>query len=458
MLQKINYLRMNFIILAIWGVIMTFMIPAWQTPDEMAHLNIIGESIGVSDLSNIMREEMDMGAGRVMRNPEEKIDIGEWKTTMSRSASYDAKECLPHKISPLILKHLPATIGVIIGISLHLPAFWVLELAEIFALVFYLCICYISIRIIPIKKEILMIFMSLPMVMQQASSISYDAVLIPICFLFIAYTTKLYCTEEIITWKQLVIWILLLLLITYIKLPYVVFGVLIFGIPTEKICLAVGTKKIDGEWIHKNRWYIRVAIVLGLGIGIYLVKDNVFVSLVITMIQEWRQSLRLFYSTVVTFWRYLLVSTIGCFGWLESQVPTWFEILAYTILIILSIKSLATKHGNLPKTKQIICILAAFFLLVVFITISMVNHTITVTMFGEERDFGSYDLRAGLYCIPFIGGLQGRYYLPFLPLLFLGLGKTQTYKKDIAMEMSVTAFMTIAAITTLVVLYHRYWI
>lgn len=458
MLQKVNYLRINFIILALWGVLMTFLIPMWQTPDETPHLTMMGESIGVPELVNIMRTEMDMGARVITGNPDEKVDVKDWKSAMTQTPAYDAGDLLPKKISPSILRHLPAIMGMLVGIMLHLPAFWTMELAELFSLAFYLLICYLAIRIMPVKKEILMVFMSLPMTMQQASSINYDAILLPMSFLFIAYTMKLYCTEETITWKHIIAWILPLLLIAYIKIPYIVFGVLLFGMPTEKICLSFGSKIIDGEWIHRYRWMLRFAIVAILLVGIYLLRDNLLVFEVVTLLQEWKQTLRLFVSTARTWWQYLLVTTVGSFSWFEFSVPLWFEVLAYAMLLASPIYYLIRWDGKYPSIKQKVWLLLTFLLLTFFITISMVNHTITVTLFGEERDYGGYDLRSALYAIPYFGGVQGRYYLPFLPLLSLAIGKAKKEEnKHVVIELAVTAFIAIAAITTVAVVYQRYW-
>ena len=90
-------------------------------------------------------------------------------------------------INVAVIKHLPATIGIYIGIIFGLPAFWVLQLGELFALLFYSYICYKALQIMPIKKNMMAWFMIFPMALQQAASINYDAVLIPLCYLFISY-------------------------------------------------------------------------------------------------------------------------------------------------------------------------------------------------------------------------------------------------------------------------------
>ncbi len=96
-------------------------------------------------------------------------------------------EMLPKAIHISVIKHLPATLGIILGILLGMPAYWVMQFGEIFLLIFYVYICYLSLKLMPIKKEVMALLMLFPMAIQQASSINYDAVLLPMCYLFIAY-------------------------------------------------------------------------------------------------------------------------------------------------------------------------------------------------------------------------------------------------------------------------------
>lgn len=128
---------------------------------------------------------------------------------------------LPKKITVAVIKHLPATIGIYIGIIFGLPAFWVLQLGELFALLFYSYICYKALQIMPIKKNMMAWFMIFPMALQQAASINYDAVLIPLCYLFISYMLYLKYEKTYIELRDIIGIILIWGIITYIKIPYI---------------------------------------------------------------------------------------------------------------------------------------------------------------------------------------------------------------------------------------------
>ena len=457
MKEKICSIKINFVILAIWGVVMSFIIPTWQTPDEQAHLKMIGTSLHNEQMADLIYSDMKLSRPKIQFHSEVKVNKEEWKEAITKKPSYNWKECMPKGISLSVITHLPATIGLLGGVALHLPTFWVMELAELFALAFYLLVCYLAIGLMPVKKEVLLLVMALPMTMQQASCINYDSVLMPLSFLLIAYTMHLYYTEDKITWKNLLIWAGILLLIAYVKLPYILFGVMFFGLPFDKFSVQFGKWTMDGEWIHKYCWLLRALIVVGICAGYYLVRNNDYVVLATVMCQEARQTLHLIENSILTFKDYYAISLVGCFGWIDSQIPRFLEILIYGLMPVLVLVAWLNKKSEFPRKRQIIYLILTFLLLGFFITISMVNHTITVLLFGEEQPFGSYDVRSAIYSIPYIGGLQGRYYIPFLPLPLLAIGKANREENSFAMNGVMIVYTLIAAVTTVFVLYGRYW-
>lgn len=458
MKTKICSVKTYFIILAVWGAVMSFMVPTWQTPDEEDHIAEICDAFGNREAADLIYEDVNLDAGRLRFHPEEKVDKGEWKAAMTAKPSYDRKDVMPKGLYLNVIKYLPAAIGVLVGVLLHLPTFWVMELAELSALAFYLLVCYLAVMRMPVKKEILMLFMALPMAMQQASSINYDGMLLPLSFLLIAYTTSLYLTEEKITWKHLLLFAGILLWITYIKIPYVIFGVLFFGLPFDRFELKVGKKTIDGDWIHRYRWVLRTLVVAIIAGGYYMVRGNDYVKLITIVCLEMRRTLVLLLQSLRNFGSYYAVSLVGEFGWIDSRMPTIFVVATYVLMVGLVIWNWRKKDGESFRKRSLIYMLLTFLLLSFFIAISMVNHTITMTLFGEERAFGSYDVREGLYQIPFIGGLQGRYFLPFFALPFVAVGKHKKQQKTVAENGVLVLYTLVAAVTTIGVLYIRYWI
>jgi uncharacterized membrane protein len=67
----------------------------------------------------------------------------------------------------------------------------ILLFGRIFNLMFYIIVTYYAIKITPIFKRTMLLLSLMPMSIYLAASVSYDAVIIPISFLFFAYAMKL---------------------------------------------------------------------------------------------------------------------------------------------------------------------------------------------------------------------------------------------------------------------------
>lgn len=154
---------------------------------------------------------------------------------------------------------------------------------------------------------------------------------------------------------------------------------------------------------------------------IYLLKDNLYIQVVYGFVREWRRGLYLFKATGSYWAEYLMNSTVGTFGWLDT--PMAFNIVVMMFIVVL-VASLLKNRDDMDYKLRIgdrVVLLGTFIILCLFITMSLTNHTIKVTLFGSEQSSATYEIREALYQIPYIGGLQGRYYLPFVPLLFISL-------------------------------------
>ena len=107
--------------------------------------------------------------------------------------------------------------------------------------------------------------------------------------------------------------------------------------------------------------------------------------------------------------------------------------------------------------KKIKILSALLMMLCVFTTTAMVNHTIMTILYGSEWAEGAYDIRTALYQIPFIGGIQGRYFLPFVSLFFIPLPQVKRVNKKLIWSV-VTVFEIVMFIYIIHKLLERYWI
>lgn len=439
-----------------YGLVMLFIIPTWQTPDEYTHLQIIGKSIKNEEFAELIEDSMKLDYKRMIYNSSEKADISQQLKAMVKKPDYSTKDVKPKGIQLNIIKHFPSTVGILLGILLKLPTYWVLQLGEIFALLFYVFVCYNSMKLMPLKKELFAMVMLIPMALQQAGSIGYDAVLLPLCFFFVADVFYLKLEKEEIVLSDFLLLGLIEIIVFYIKMPYCLLILLILILPLEKIHVRIFKFKIDKERIKKCRIPMITFLLVFVICGIYTLKDNFWIQLVLGVLEEWKRTLYLVYQTVKVWHEFLIVSSIGNFGWLDTPINYGIAILVYIMFLLIAFVNGDEKENSLLSIWDRIVIWGTGILLTFFTTIALINHTIMVTLYGSEFVSGTYDLREALYQIPYIGGVQGRYYIPFLILFFLPIPQIRRINKKVS-TMAVITFEVCFLVYILYVLFVRYW-
>ena len=130
---------------AVWGTIFTFLILPWQGPDEYSHIDMIGSAFGINGFSDILKADMDLDEHRLRWNPngreDGRIELKQVISAMFQKPDYKRSDCLPRGISIGIVSHLPAAVGMEIGILLGLPTYWVMILGRLCMLMVYIFLC-----------------------------------------------------------------------------------------------------------------------------------------------------------------------------------------------------------------------------------------------------------------------------------------------------------------------------
>lgn len=106
------------------------------------------------------------------------------------------------------IEHLPQAVGVTLGRVLHLNFFGVFYLGRLTNLAFFALCVYFSLKRIPRFKMLMALTALLPMTVQQAASYSYDTFINALSFLFFASLVRAYFAEGEMTWKDF-LWLLI---------------------------------------------------------------------------------------------------------------------------------------------------------------------------------------------------------------------------------------------------------
>lgn len=306
---------------------------------------------------------------------------------------------------------LPTAIGISIGRVLGLSALLTMQLGRICNLLVFILLTWYAIRKTPYGKNVIAALGFVPIALQQAASASYDAVINGIIFLFIATCLRL--LEDVKQRKNDIILVLFLtVLIALVKggvyLPVLLFFVLLI----DKRNYIKRIRTVKKGWIIGGFGLICAVIVV-------MIKkfEPVISSLMIPNVNgSDKDSLySLSYllnhplNGIYLYWNTIMESGAesgsthlggmlgGRLGWHDIQI-SWIFIVVILISILLLVNVEQDQYvGSLKQKITMTVICAASIVLI------MLSMLFACTKLSNTH----------------IIGLQGRYYLPLAPMLFM---------------------------------------
>lgn len=216
--KKIEKIFISFII-PIGMLYWIFMMPS-QVADEMAHLwraYEVSEGIFISSNKNETKVPKDL-----IHNI--KPYVGNYSQMVS--VTNDTPEFNDLESVNNTAKTYPATLYLFSGFGFFIGRIFKLSfiisayLAKLFNFIIFIIAGYYIIKIIPIGKFAMFTLLFTPMVLHQATSTSADAMVNISCLLFISYSVKLLFKKEKILTKELVLYFIIAVFISIAKYVY----------------------------------------------------------------------------------------------------------------------------------------------------------------------------------------------------------------------------------------------
>ena len=413
--KKIEKLFLTFM-LPVGMFYLVFMLPTYA-PDESAHIWRIYD---ISE-GNILAKQDEEGNSIGTNVPEELIEAkqetlntyAKLKEMLARGQ--DSGETVnvisPAQAYPFVL-YLPAAIIFTIVRLCHIPILWGLYLAKLVNFVIFLAGGYYAIKKIPFGKYILLACLFLPMVLQQAVSLSADSIINTGLFVYIAYTIALIFQKEKISKKQLVCYSILILFVALAKMAYIPMIALGFMLlfskqmtQKQKIAiLGVGTL-ICIAIVGIN--YIYSTTLVNPSAQAYYEAQNVNGTEQIKgVLQNPFSFVKVLKNTIEVYGESYLYGMIASpLGWLDIVVSPLVTI-AFLIVVIFS--SMIENNEVAFTRKQKI-----WNLLIVMGTALLIIGAMYLSWTGIGADV--------------VEGVQGRYFIPLLPLLLLCISMKENY-------------------------------
>ncbi len=416
--KKLEKIFLTFII-PVGIFYMIFMLPTYA-PDEISH---IWRAYEISQ-GNILTKQDENGNSLGIDVPKEMIQLQHETTNtyaklndrINAKTDYnDTYNVISPAQSYCFILYIPAAIIFLLVRILNVNIIWGIYIAKLFNFIIFLMAGYYCIKKIPFGKYVIFTCLFLPMLLQQAVSLSADALINIISLVYITYTISLIFQKEDFNLKQKIIYIVLAIMVALAKMAYIpliglgfifIFRknmtkkdkILLVGLITI-LCLLIViisylySSNLQPPEIFEN--YYKEENVNGAEQIKYIVSNPI--SFAKTLIR-----------CIVANGGYYLYTMVGSnLGWLNININ---QLIIISFIIILAFSTIIENNELAFSKKQKlwnICIVIANILLVI--------TALYLTWTG-----------VGLNTIL---GVQGRYFLPILPLFLLTICMKNNYIK-----------------------------
>ena len=452
----------------IFGILLITIIPPFQSPDEDSHFKkayvvsrgqlfptaqngIVGYEIPVDMVEYINEKLTYMGDRDKKYTYSEEIVDDRLPKDYSEVVfqNFSTAEVTP-------IAYIAPAMGIIfskittklIGMD-NISVVTMLHFARAFSLLLYVTLVYLAIKITPILKKTFCVVGLLPMSLALAVAISYDSILIAVSLLSTALIFKLIFDDKVkkISYKYFIAFGIIAFILLSIKIIYITVLIPMIFIPKEKY---------GGKTKEIIKYF---GIMIAIAIVLYIINKIPLMNLQRNAVESNSgEQLKYIITNPISYLKtlmktmffnrnYYFSGMIGLFGLLDTYIPTIYIILYAlgALGVIISDFSMCPvkfnwKYKSVAVLGSIATICAAFTGLYVFWT--------------------SMEIGVGAETIT---GVQGRYFIPIIPLAIIILSnsilkKNKTIKTIMEKILTNSYFVpAMALMITLVTIFERYW-
>ena len=221
--------KVAFVIILLFGLLMVFFAPPMSFPDEAIHF-ARAESITEGVLYPVKTPNGYYIQDYFFEMNQAKSGTTILEYNFSKPIS-DSWGYWPASTNTPFYSYLFSALGILIAKCLDLSVIWTLWLGRLANLLLYGGFVYFAIKKAPVYKMPLLFMACLPIAVSQVSSFSYDAFIFACTVVMFAYFIYMYKNK--FETKDLAIFFIACLLMSFIKPPYVFLALSIFAVPKE---------------------------------------------------------------------------------------------------------------------------------------------------------------------------------------------------------------------------------
>ena len=306
------------------------------------------------------------------------------------------------------LAYVPQAVGFTIARLLSLSGIGLLFMGRFMNLLFYVGVTYLAMRKLPFGREVLFGVSLLPMTLHLVSSLSYDVMILALSGYFTAYTLHLAYEKEKVGVRDVAVLAVTAMVLVPCKMVY---GTLL------GLCFLIPVKKFGG-W--KQYLLSAFAVAAATVAAIYLVNSQVIATYTAesSAYVDWageqgytfsqvltnqKLVLNMLYNTIV--WQsehYFLTMLGGSLGNLDQILDVPFVVLITLCFCLLGLSFRKPGENLVIRRGQKLWI---GFLILASVAAVLLSMMVTYTPVTSR----------------IISGVQGRYFLPVLPVFLIAL-------------------------------------
>lgn len=343
--------------------------------------------------------------------------------------------------------YLPQILGIMLGKMFEFSPLKLMYIGRFFNLCIWALLLYLAIKLTPVHKWVFLLLGLTPMSLSQAASLSADGLTNGLSFLLIAVILrKALAKDAVIDKKDICILFILSLLLALSKQIYFIIPLLFLLIPKEKInfrkivvaLLLISNVATIILWtfslkeIYRNVYIIYDRLVPGVssispGKQLQFILSNP-VTYIGIIARTFLQDVEIYFDQY-----------IGQLGWLNINLPEPLRIV-YLIAIMI------TAATSMPKQQSVFCRQKIIILSTGLATVVMIATSLYMTSNPVGRMF--------------IGGIQGRYFIPISPLFFLLLSNNRfrINMNKTGFVLAITCISVFTLTYSLWIIIHKYYI
>lgn len=298
------------------------------------------------------------------------------------------------------ITYIASAMGISLARIAGLSGYWTFQLGRLFNYISFIAMVFFAIKMMPFGKIAIAAISLIPINLHIMASVSYDVFTFGGIMLIFAYIMKLMYGEGEIGWKQLVILAVAFFAVIPQKVIYIGVAALVLLLPKEKFktpklhllfkCLLIA-------------WAAGSILLVQMGNASKLTAETVTNSQsagfsIQYILTHKKQMLAMLFDTFNHKSDFYLKSMFAFFGYFQMEVP-WYLTVPMVCTLLLAFMKKEDEEQDFSLLEKIY---AGILFILVFLCVEMlllIDHTPMGSLFVE--------------------GVQGRYFIPALPLVFL---------------------------------------